>query len=491
MACLRRRLGEADHLLALLSTGSRDLVNSALDAVIGLDAPEACADTTALVDLQPMPDDEATRSALTELEDSLAAATAERLAGDYETALERVGGLVPEARELGYFPTLAEALILKGFVEAELGEAEDAERSLREAFGAAEQGRYDRAGAVAASNLMWVTGYLQGRFEEAERWSDLAAAKIERLGGDEPVAADYADTRAGVLIQAGRQREAIEVQKKALELLSRIYGPDSLDAAMAMSTMGHALSSVGDYPTAIEYYERSLALKESLVGPNHPTLGFTATSLAQAYAGLGQYEKGAELSRRALAILENAFGADDPQLAIALNNLAYCLEGLEQYDEARATHERSIEIVSKSWGPDHPQIAISLLNLSSLEKQAGDFQAALEASRRAGEILTAAVGTEHPLYAYAANNTGVFLMETGQPAQGVVHLEKALAIRVAADTDPVLIAVTRFNLGRALWEAGQRERGRRTVSEAEQELIAIGELGEEDLTAVREWLAEH
>ena len=55
----------------------------------------------------------------------------------------------------------------------------------------------------------------------------------------------------------------------------------------------------------------------------------------------------------------------------------------------------------------------------------------------------------------------------------------------------MLIAVTRFNLGRALWEAGQRENGRRSVSEAERELIAIGELGEEDLAAVREWLADH
>ena len=82
-------------------------------------------------------------------------------------------------------------------------------------------------------------------------------------------------------------------------------------------------------------------------------------------------------------------------------------------------------------------------------------------------------------------------METGQAAQGVVHLEKALAIRLASDSDPVLIAVTRFNLGRAQWEAGQRELGRRNVSEAERELIAIGEMGEEDLAAVREWLAEH
>jgi tetratricopeptide (TPR) repeat protein len=491
MACLRRRLRETDHLLALLGVCDRDVATSALDAVVGLDAPETCADSTALVERLPLPEDEATRTALTDLEDRLAAANAEKLTGDYETALDRLTKLAPEARELGYPPTLAEVMILKGYVEAALGQADDAERSLREAFGAAEQGRDDQAGAVAASNLMWVTGYLQGRFEEADRWSDLAAAKIERLGGDEPVAADYADGRSQVLIQAGRHREAIESEKQALELISRISGPESLDAAMAMSTMGNALSSVGDYNAAVEYYEKSLALKESLVGPDHPTVGFTATSLAQAYAGLGNYEKATELSRRSVAILEKVFGADDPQLAVSLNNLAYSLEGLEQFDEARKIHERSIDIVSRSWGPDHPQIAISLLNLSSLEKRAGDFQAALDASRRAGEILTAAFGTEHPLYAYAANNTGVFLMETGQAAQGVVHLEKALAIRVASDTDPVLIAVTRFNLGRALWEAGQREKGRRSVSEAERELVAIGELGEEDLSAVRDWLAKH
>ena len=491
MACLRRRLRETDHLLALLVVGGRDLATSALDAVVGLDGPEVCADSASLVERLPLPEDEATRAALTELEDRLAAANAEKLAGDYETALERLTELAPEARELAYPPTLAEIMILKGFVEAELGQAEDAERSLREAFGAAEQGRDDRAGAIAASNLMWVTGYLQGRFEEADRWSDLAAAKIERLGGDEPAAADYADSRAGVLIQAGRHREAIEIQKHALELISRIYGPESLDAAMAMSTMGHALSSVGDYKTAVDYYEKSLALKESMAGPDHPTVGFTATSLAQAYAGLRDYEKAAELSYRSLAILEKVFGTDDPQLAISLNNLAYSLEGLERFDEARAIHERSMEIVSQSWGAQHPQIAISLLNLSSLEKQAGDFEAALDASRRAGEILTATFGTEHPLYAYAANNTGVFLMETGQAAQGVVHLEKALAIRVASDTDPVLIAVTRFNLGRALWEAGQREKGRKSVLESEKELVAIGEMGQEDLDAVREWLAEH
>jgi hypothetical protein len=82
-------------------------------------------------------------------------------------------------------------------------------------------------------------------------------------------------------------------------------------------------------------------------------------------------------------------------------------------------------------------------------------------------------------------------MKTGQPAEGVIHLEKALEIRLETETDPVLVAVTRFNLGRALWESGRQASGRRTVTEAERELIAVGEMGEEDLAAVRDWLKTH
>jgi tetratricopeptide (TPR) repeat protein len=491
MACLRRQLRQTDHLLALFEAGGREVAASALGAVLGLDGPEVCSDSNALVERVPLPEDESTRTALEDLDDRLAAANADKLAGDYATALERLETIVPEARELGYAPTIAEALTLKGFVESELRMAEEAVSSLREAFGAAEQGRDDRQGAIAASNLMWVEGYLRRQFDEAERWSDLTLAKIERLGGDEPVAAEYLDSRAGVLMQAGRQREALEVQKQAVELNSKISGPESLDTAMAMNTMGHALSNVGDFETAIESYDRSLEIKQSHVGPDHPTLGYTLASRSQAYASINDYERAAEDARRAIVIFEKSFGSDAPQLATPLNNLAYSLEGLGQFDEAREMHARSMEVVENAWGPDHPQIAYSLLNLSSLEKQAGDYQAALEASSRAGEILTAAYGTEHPLYAYAANNTGVFLMETGQAAQGVVHLEKALEIRIAAQTDPVLIGVTRFNLGRAQWQAGQRDLGRRSVLEAERELVDAGAQGEEDLEAARAWLAEH
>ncbi len=491
MACLDRRLREVDHLLALLEGADRDLVAAAFDAVIGLRSPAVCGDTAALVERMPLPEDAGLRARVDELGGELAAAEASRLAGDYQGCLDRLAGAAEASRGVAYPPLLAETLVAKGYIEAELGQADEAEASLREALAAAERGRDDRAAALAASNLLWVAGYLRDRFDEAEQWGALADAKVARLGGDERLAADLADTRASVLLRAGRYDEARAVQERALELLLRIHGPDSLDAAMAMTTMGHVLSSIGEYEAAVERYRRALEIKEAVVGPSHPTVAATAVSLAQAYGGLGDNERAVELSRRALAIQEDAFGADDPQLAVALNNLAYGLEGLGLYDEARAAHERSLQIVSRAWGPDHPQLAYTWLNLSSLERRTGHLDAALDAARRAGEILMAAYGPDHPLYAYAANNTGVFLMLLGRASEGVSHLEKALAIRSQGASDPVLLEVTRFNLGRALWEAGQQDRGRRLVRRSRDALATMGERAREDLEAAESWLAEH
>jgi tetratricopeptide (TPR) repeat protein len=491
MACLDRRLHEVDHLLALLGEADRDLVVSSLDAVVGLRSPAVCADAMAFVEQPPLPTDFDTRAKISALEEGLAAAEADNLVGNYQAALDRLEELTPAVRDISYAPLLAETMIDLGHLQGALGLADDAEASLREAIVAAEEGRDDRFGVMAANNLVFVAGYLNGEFDDAELWHRFASAKLDRLGGDEPLGVELADTWAAILVRAGRYGEAKAVQEEALAGIVRIYGDDSLDAAMAMNTMGHVLSSIGEYEGAVEYYERSLELKEASVGPEHPTISFTAASLAQAYGALGDNRKTVDLARRALAIQERVFGPDDPQIAIALNNLAYGLEGLGNYDEARAAHERSIDVVSRGWGPDNPQIAYNLLNLSSLEKRAGNYEAALAASRKAGEILMAAYGSDHPLYAYAANNTGVFLMLIGRANEGVVHLEKALEIRTASASDPVLISVTRFNLGRALWEAGQHDRGRRLVLQAEGELEALGDRAAEDLDAAREWIAEH
>jgi tetratricopeptide (TPR) repeat protein len=491
MACLTSRMREADHLLTLIEAGDRELVSSAMDAVLGLHSPETCADTAAMVERLPRPTEPEARATLEELEADMALAEAERLAGQYEDCLTRLQELVPAAREIEYAPVLAEVLVLKGFVEADLGQAEDAEASLLEAVAAAERGRDDHAGAMAASNLMWVNGYLGGRFDEAFQWGEFADAKVARLGGHDLSAADIADARATVLLRAGRYAEAREVQERSLELQRRVSGPDSLDYAMALSSMGNVLSSIGEFEAAVDHYRESLVLKEHHVGPEHPTVATTLASLAQAYGELERPEEMLAVAERALAIQEHAFGDDHPQLAVPLNNLAYALEDVGRYEEARAAHERSMEIVSRSWGPQHPQLAYALLNLSSLEKKTGDYQAALDASRRAGEILIASFGPDHPIYAYAANNTGVYLMLTGHPSEAVPHLEKALAIRSSVETDPVLLEVTRFNLGRALWEAGQRRRGHGLVREAGDKLAEAGEHAADDLEAVQVWLAEH
>jgi len=98
MSCLDRRLREADHLIAILIGADNDLAAAALDAVVGLSAPEACTESTTIVEREPLPAGDRARQEYLEFSDTLAAAKAEQLAGDYETALARTDELLPAAR---------------------------------------------------------------------------------------------------------------------------------------------------------------------------------------------------------------------------------------------------------------------------------------------------------------------------------------------------------------------------------------------------------
>ncbi len=58
-----------------------------------------------------------------------------------------------------------------------------AERALVESYLAADASRHDEVRAEVATNLVWVVGYQEGRYAEAQRWARYAEAILQRLGG--------------------------------------------------------------------------------------------------------------------------------------------------------------------------------------------------------------------------------------------------------------------------------------------------------------------
>jgi len=488
IACLDRGLATADALLAMLETADRDLLAEADTAVSGLPAPEACWEASALVGRPPLPSDPAARASVDAAQQLLARAGALYLAGRFEDRLATAVEAVAAAEAGGYRPLAAEALIERGIAEADLGRLDQARESLVAGLEAAERGRDDHQAAFAALHLVWVEGVLDVRFGEAERWRRVAAAKIERSGGDPRLEAELADTAAGAFRQHGDYPRAQAEQRRNLELVSALEGAESLAAARAHHSLGLVLAEQGELESALAELDRALELKRRHLGPSHPGIATSLVSRADVLAGLDRGAEAVADAERGLAILESVLGAGHRELATALNNLAVAYEVAGRLDAAEAAHQRGLDLVRDTLGPDHPQLGYTALNLAILRYRRGDPAAAVVPASEAAAVLARALGDTHPHVAFAENNLGMFLLYAGRPTEAVAHLETALRIRSAAGVDPVLVEQTRFNLARAAWGAGQRSRATTLARSARSALAGLGDDGAETLGRVDDWL---
>ncbi len=488
IACLDRGLATTDALLSMLATADRGLVATVGDAVAGLPPPEACWEASGLVGRPPLPSDPAARASVDATQRLLATVDALYLAGRFEHRLATAVEAVAAAEAAGYLPLAAEALVRRGIAEADLGHTDQARDSLTAGLETAERGRDDHQAASATIHLVWVEGVLDVRFAEAERWRRIAAAKIERLGGDPRLEAELADTAAGAFRQQGDYLRARAEQQRNLELVSALEGADSLPAARAHHSLGLVLSEQGELEAALAELDRALELKRRHLGPGHPGIATSLVSRADVLAGLGLGEEAVADAEQGLEILESVLGAGHRELATALNNLAVGYEVAGRLDDAEATHQRGLDLVRDTLGPDHPQLGYTALNLAILRYRRGDPAAAVAPASEAAAVLARALGDVHPHVAFAENNLGMFLLYAGRPADAVVHLETALRIRSAAGVDPVLVEQTRFNLARAAWGAGQRSRATTLARAARSALAGLGDDGAETLGRVDDWL---
>ncbi len=120
-----------------------------------------------------------------ELRTRLAETKARFDAGNWKEALKNAPALVSQARTVAYRPLLAESLALIGLMYAKAANGPAAERALVEAYRLADSSGDDEVRAEVATNLVFVIGDQEAKFDEALRWSETAASVLQRLGGHE------------------------------------------------------------------------------------------------------------------------------------------------------------------------------------------------------------------------------------------------------------------------------------------------------------------
>jgi tetratricopeptide (TPR) repeat protein len=446
MQCLSARLEETRALTEVLEHADASVMDRAAQAVHGLSPIGTCADVRGLSAPVRLPQDRATRAKVEALRNRLARIKALELA-QARQGMAQIGPAVAEARQLGYGPVLAEALLRQGSLETRTGQYAPAQETFEEAVWTAIAAGDEATAALAESQLVEVTAR-QRRAEEGLRWARAAEATLTHLGGPQELIRARLAHGLGEAYFILKKWPASEAQyRRAIELRERLLGPDSLEVANSLSGLGNTLHDEGKALEAVAQHRRALAIWEKVVGPEHPQLARPLYYLGKAYLASGQLAMAADCLRRALTLRESFLGLTHGLVAQAHEALGRVLRAQGQYDEAAAQYRQA---------------------LHAYEKTASD--AAVDDWLALGELL----GLK------------------GQREEAVQAFEQGVRVAEKYPDEPEGLGAARFALARALWDTRRTERARaRSLAAAARDAYAQLKEKKAELGVVEAWLAEH
>ena len=287
-----------------------------------------------------------------------------------------------------------------------------------------------------AGQLLWRMGlylYHRAAYPEAELlYQQTQVIEEKALGPDH---LDLAATLVSLgLLYATQSRyaEAEPLYQQARAIVEKALGPDHPELAATLDNLAQLYADQGRYTEAEPLYQQARAIREKALGPDHPDLATTLNNLAQLYTNQGRYAEAEPLYQRDLAITEKALGPDHPGLAATLNNLALLYAAQSRYTEAEPLYQQAWAIVEKALGPDHPFLAATLNNLAQLYAAQSRYTEAEPLYQQARTIKEKALGPDHPDLATTLNNLALLYKNQGRYAEAEPLYQQAQAIREKA-----------------------------------------------------------
>jgi serine/threonine protein kinase len=347
MACLQERLGGVRALTDVFADANGDVVENAVSASNALASLDRCADVPLLRAVVRPPEDAATRARVDDLRSGLAGLKAQFDAGKWKEVMRAAPRFVEDARKLNYQPLVAETLALFGMVSLKSDDAAGAEKAYVDAFFAADVSRHDEVRADVAANLVYVVGYQEGHYQDAERWGRIAGAVLDRLGGHQ------------------------------------------LSRAWLLNDLGAVRYAEGRRDAAIDLMEQALHLKEKTLGTDHPDVGTSEGNVAIALAELGRYQEALLHVQRSLSLLRHGLGDAHPDTAIQLSNRGEILNALGRPTDARSSFEEARIIWEREVGPDSRSVAYALTGIGTSYLAESNPSNALVPLERAARIRKA------------------------------------------------------------------------------------------------------
>lgn len=177
------------------------------------------------------------------------------------------------------------------------------------------------------------------------------------------------------LVDRGWLQEAESLLQRALYIRERLLGPEHLDVAESLHSLGWLYAEQSRYREAEPFFQRVLSIREHLLGPEHLDVAESFHRLGDISFEQGHYKDAEPFFQRALDIRKHLLGPEHLDVAESLDTLAKAYMEQGRYREAELLLQRSVT-TWEHWHPDHPRRGRALYHLGQLYLLEGRYREA-------------------------------------------------------------------------------------------------------------------
>ncbi|MEQ8765045.1 MAG: CHAT domain-containing tetratricopeptide repeat protein [Planctomycetota bacterium] len=211
-----------------------------------------------------------------------------------------------------------------------------------------------------------------GRFEEAKADYREALPCFDREPYPKSI---LLNNLAQLHYSEGEYTDALELNRRSLELRLEIHSRESLPVATSYNNLGIALTDLARFEEAEEAYATALRIRRSLLGPDHEETLQTENNLAVLLQRMGRPREAERRLRDAVAA-HTAAGRASLDVASALTNLANLLQAQGRVQEAEPYLRGSLDMQRLLLRPDDPRLSTPQGNLASCLTDLGQIDEA-------------------------------------------------------------------------------------------------------------------
>jgi tetratricopeptide (TPR) repeat protein len=276
---------------------------------------------------------------------------------------------------------------------------------------------------------------------------------------------------ASVYAECGSWKQAQTLQRDAIRLRARLYGPTHVECLMAMRDLGHTCWNLFNLKEGLEVqakvFEASTRSEESMGALRWKAMD----DLARSYWLLGDRKKSRDLGSAAIVGLKERLGPADPATLTAMHNLGCTLLHLGQAEEASELLVEVLEIRTRFWGLQHDETLATMTELGMCYLKLGRLAQAEHYSVKALDNRAVILGEEHAYTLWSINNVSKVRCAQGRSDEAANMLEAIMpVVERTLGNAHVGMSMTRYNLATAYAE---QERWRESEAVLKQQLEVV------------------